>query len=97
MKIHSRLVELRALSKEDFDNKLDNLGTKKFAQEYRVTPSMLSKEKHWREMVRRDKYELSRNEFEIVSKGAWKNSPERKAYCNAGLMSNKSIKYDEKS
>jgi hypothetical protein len=96
MKKVSRLTELRILSDEEFDKKLDKLGTKIFAQEYGVTSSMLSKEKHYREMMREKNYGLSRNEFEIVSKGAWKNSPERKSFVNAGLMSNKSIKFDSK-
>jgi hypothetical protein len=96
MKKISRLTELRILSDEDFDRQIDELGNKMFAQEYGVTSSMLSKEKHYREMMREKNYGLSRNEFEIVSEGAWENSPERKSFVNAGLLGNKSIKYDSK-
>jgi len=91
----SRLKELRALSTDVFLIELNKYEFQyEFAYQYGVTSSMISKEIQRREeSITLEKYD-DKSEDEICSINAWKNSPERKAYLNAGLMSNKSIKYN---
>jgi hypothetical protein len=94
MKKLSRLLELRALSNEEFEKELDSVEfQRQLAFKYSVSPSSISREIQ----IRKNSLVLLgfeiKKEDDLPSKGGWKNSKERHSYIEAGLMSNKSIKY----
>jgi hypothetical protein len=94
MKIRSRLLELRALSAEEFDLLISlNKEQKDIAIQFGLAPSQVSKEVAQREVKKLMSTVDMRKEFQIVSTGAWTNSPERHSLAEAGLISNISLKY----
>ncbi len=85
----SRLIELRALSDEDFKKKLDSFEYQyEFAYEYCVSTGSLSKEINIREIKETLLLFNIKSEDNMPSKDAWKNSKERHSFVEAGLMTN---------
>jgi len=93
MKKLSRLKELKALSLEDFEELFEGKQQKSVAYDFGVSSSMVSKEVCRREIKKVMDTVDMRTEFQVQSEGAWKNSPERYSFVEAGLMVNKSINF----
>ena len=89
MKKLSRLVELRALSDENFKKELESVGLRcGLALNYGVSYDVVDREvRRRKDSQTLLKYNIE-SEFEIHSKDAWKGSKERYSFVEAGLMGN---------